>query len=253
MAALAVVVAIPVALAAVRQRGPAGSHTLEKLAPVPLSLERSLRESVGAPSVSRRPHIVIEQLPPPQVQVALTNVNTDESATFAIDIEGGLRPDQARAVAHFFRCRRTGREMPIAPGTLALLADVAKTWPDHTIEVVSGFRAPPFGAPHSKHFHGHAIDLRVHGVKSTVVRDYVWRQHHDVGIGHYPEENFVHIDWRPGEPDMAWTASSEDGVNEYSPRWAWRARHPKRSIQQSSKHRRRETPLAAVANSRQTS
>ena len=86
---------------------------------------------------------------------------------------------------HFFRCRRTGKHRPLDAGMLALLADIAQRWPGRIIEVISGYRAPPFGAPHSRHFLGHAIDLRVRGVRTAKVRDYVWREHQGVGVGHY--------------------------------------------------------------------
>ena len=173
--------------------------------------------------VARR-RIVIEPLPVPMVTVKLANVNTDETATFQIGRDGEITAEEAQALEQFFRCRRSGRHMTMAPGVLAMLADVARHWPGRTIEIISGFRAPPFGAPHSKHFRGHAIDLRVKGVRTSVLRDYVWRGHTQVGVGHYPETNFVHMDWRPGEPDTAWTATDEEGAPNYHPRWAKRAR-----------------------------
>jgi uncharacterized protein YcbK (DUF882 family) len=179
---------------------------------------------VVTPEVAARRRIVIEQLPVPMVSVKLANVNTQETATFQIGREGEVTADEANAIERFFRCRRSGRHMTMAPGVLALLADVAKRWPGRTIEVISGFRAPPFGAPHSKHFRGHAIDLRIKGVRTAALRDFVWRGHHGVGVGHYPGTNFVHMDWRPGEPDTAWTARDEEGTPVYHPRWARRAR-----------------------------
>jgi uncharacterized protein YcbK (DUF882 family) len=188
-----------------------------------------------------RARLVIQPLPPPDITVTVENVNTDEKSTFHVGRDGQVSPDQVAAVNTFFRCRRTGREKAMAPGVLALLAEVAQHWPGHTIEVVSGFRAPPFGAPHSKHFAGHAIDLRVRGVRSTLVRDFIWRDHHGVGVGHYPSENFVHLDARPGEADMAWTGQGEDGIPAYAPRWAWKARHPG--------HRHHGSPLASSASS----
>jgi uncharacterized protein YcbK (DUF882 family) len=206
---------------------------------VPLALTAGGPRAATAPTLADRAaerRIVIQELPPPEVTVALSNVNTEETATFALRPDGALRPEQAPQVAYFFRCRRTGRQMPLAPGVLAVLEDVAKKWPGHVIEVVSGFRAPPYGAPHSKHFQGHAIDLRVRGVKSTVVRDYVWREHQQVGVGYYPHENFVHIDWRAGEQDTAWTGEGEDGAPQYRPSWAYRARHPHHGHAHAASH-----------------
>jgi uncharacterized protein YcbK (DUF882 family) len=208
---------------------------LEPLAPA------SAPATFSAPAPA--PRVVIEPLPASPIKVTVQNVNTDETATFAIGRDGRVSPEQAPLVKHFFRCRRSDKEKAIAPGTLALLAEVAQRWPGKTIEIVSGFRAPPFGAPHSKHFAGQAIDLRVRGVRSALVRDFIWRDHHQVGVGHYPAENFVHLDSRPGEADMAWTGEGEDGANSYSPRWAWKARHPGRRD-------RRTAPLAEASPAR---
>src|SRR6185436_12765466 len=180
-------------------------------------------------ALAARRRIIIEPLPVPLVTVKLSNVNTQETATFHIGREGEVTADEGAAIEQFFRCRRSGRHMTMAPGVLAMLADVAKRWPGRTIEVVSGFRAPPFGAPHSKHFRGHAIDLRVKGVRTAALRDFVWRGHHEVGVGHYPSTNFVHMDSRPGEPDTAWTAANEEGTPVYNPRWATRARQVRKA------------------------
>ncbi len=130
-------------------------------------------------------------------------------ATFSISTDGQVDQASAPTLQHFLRCRRTKRERPIASGVLAMLVSVAQHWPGREIDIVSAFRAPPFGAPHSKHFTGHAIDLRVEGVKTSRLRDFIWREHHDVGVGYYLNEDFVHMDWRPGEGDMAWSSDSE--------------------------------------------
>jgi hypothetical protein len=107
---------------------------------------------------------------------------------------------------------------------LVLLADIADRWPGHTIEIISGFRAAPFGAPHSRHFSGNAIDLRVRGVRTTAVRDFVWREHEGIGVGHYAEGNFVHVDARPDDQEIAWSSPDENSLPTYNPAWAKRAR-----------------------------
>jgi uncharacterized protein YcbK (DUF882 family) len=159
-----------------------------------------------------------------RVRTHLQILGTSETATIDLPIDGHLDPAEAHELAHKLRCRRTHRENAIDPGVLALLADVAVQWPEQVIEIVSGFRAPPFGAPHSKHFKGHAIDLRVRGVKTAKLRDYLWRTHRGLGVGFYSRENFVHMDSRPGEPDQAWSALEEGGAQEHNPRWAVKAR-----------------------------
>jgi uncharacterized protein YcbK (DUF882 family) len=160
---------------------------------------------------------------PSAVKVQLERIDNHEMLNMDLPRDGSLAPDDVKVVAHFFRCRRTGKQRSINAGVLAMLAGVADHWPGHTIQVVSGFRAPPYGAPHSRHFKGQAIDLRIPGVRTTALRDYVWRQNHGVGVGYYKTENFVHMDWRPEAQDRAWTGV-EGGLELLNPRWARRAR-----------------------------
>jgi uncharacterized protein YcbK (DUF882 family) len=219
-----------------------GAALLRSLIPgVPLSLAATLSEPIEplepslppAVRVLEGPSLLLDQgpssvdiaaLPSREIAVRVENVNTDETATFLIGEGGRTRADQAAAIEQFFRCRRTGRHRPLADSVLALLVDVARRWPNRVIEVVSGYRSPPFGTRHSRHFAGHAIDLRVRGVRTSRVRDFVWRHHHEVGVGHYAAQDFLHIDSRPGQPDTAWSARREDTRPNYDPRWAKRAR-----------------------------
>jgi uncharacterized protein YcbK (DUF882 family) len=175
----------------------------------------------------QKPHARIEITPlsKPSSVVQLRSINGAEVESFEIFTDGDLDLKSGPALKRFMRCRRTGRELALAPGVLAMLVSVAQQWPGRIIDVVSAFRSPPFGVPHSKHFLGHAIDLRVEGVKTAKLRDFIWRTHHEVGVGFYLEEDFVHMDWRPGEPDMAWSAIHEGDPADYNPRWAWSARH----------------------------
>jgi uncharacterized protein YcbK (DUF882 family) len=163
-------------------------------------------------------------LPPRDRLVGIENVNTGEKAVFNIGPGGYVRSDQTTALEHFFRCRRTGNKENIHPSVLVLLADVAEHWPGRVIEIISGFRAPPFGVPHSRHFKGHAIDLRVRGVPTTEVRDYVWREHQGVGVGYYAKGDFVHVDSRTQDREVAWSGREESSKLDYNPRWASRAR-----------------------------
>jgi uncharacterized protein YcbK (DUF882 family) len=197
------------------------------LAPAPTSapaLEDALARAVPpslAPAMAPA-GIELAPLPTTELAVTLENVNTNERATFHIAPSGYVRASEAVALENFFRCRRTGKHKPIRPDTLVLLADISRKWPNRVIEVISGYRSPPFGAPHSRHFLGHAIDLRVRGVRTAKVRDYVWAQHQGVGVGHYSAGNFLHVDSR--DEDTAWSAREETADANYRPRWAKRAR-----------------------------
>jgi uncharacterized protein YcbK (DUF882 family) len=166
---------------------------------------------------------------PKPVHVTLYTVNEPhETLEIDLPVDGMVTTEQDQELKHFFRFHPNGREKSIAPGELALLADVGQHWPGQVIEIVSGFRTPPYGVPHSKHFKGHAIDLRVRGVKLTEVRDTMWREHHGIGLGYYPEQGFVHVDDRDGIPEAAWTSAYEGAEYQYHPYWAERARDPER-------------------------
>jgi hypothetical protein len=45
-----------------------------------------------------------------------------------------------------------------------------------------------------------------------------------VGVGHYSDEDFVHVDARSEDEEIAWSAREEAATPEYNPRWAKRAR-----------------------------
>jgi uncharacterized protein YcbK (DUF882 family) len=193
---------------------PALRSVLELSAPPPpqlVAFAHALYSAIGEPEL---PAFLRPTLP-----VHVYNGNTHEYATFHIDITGHYPDEEKRSIKHLFRCRRTGRRHNMHPRVLRVLADLASRYPGHTIEIVSGYRAPPYGVPKSKHFHGRAIDLRVQGVKTTEVRDYLWRNYDHVGIGHYRGQNFIHVDYRPGYKKIGWTSRRRNAPYRYHPKW----------------------------------
>lgn len=180
---------------------------------------------------SARPSLAAPELPaaapePETVHVVLTRGR--KRLELDLPLDGKVSAETAKEIARIMRCRISGRTRRIAPGTLALLADVAARFPGHEIEVVSAVRDEPdrtrAGVKHSKHWSGHAIDLKVRGVKLSEVRDAVWKNHRDIGVGWYPEGGFIHIDYRPDVHDTAWTQPRRNADNHYNPRWARTAR-----------------------------
>jgi uncharacterized protein YcbK (DUF882 family) len=87
---------------------------------------------------------------------------------------------------------------------------------------VSAHRYGSLDGPMSPHRAARAFDFRIHGVDLRNVRDYLWSRYKEVGIGWYPEKQFVHMDFRPGQEDMSWTYT--DGYNHYFPPWSEVAR-----------------------------
>lgn len=158
--------------------------------------------------------------------VPLKNLNTREFVELAIPPDGDVEGPARSAVETFFRCKRTGKTHEMSQGVLKVLGAIAAQFPGRAIEVVSGFRTYPNGVRDSKHFEGRAIDLRIPGVKTTKIRDFVWKHFQDVGVGYYLHENFVHIDYRPEEKDTAWTVTDEGTPYTLNPAWALRIRSP---------------------------
>jgi uncharacterized protein YcbK (DUF882 family) len=141
--------------------------------------------------------------------------NRREEATFALfDNHGDAQADVMKDFSHFVRCWRTGREKAMYPRTVEIVSAIAKHFNVDRIDIVSGYRARPYGAPHSKHFLGRAMDIHVPGVKAKVVANWVWQNFRHVGVGFYPKQEFVHVDSR--DMDVRWTDTSAHGESAHA-------------------------------------
>ena len=136
--------------------------------------------------------------------------NRHEEATFAFfDEHGDPQQDVLKDFSHFVRCWRTGREKAMHARTVEIVTQIAAHFGVERIDVVSGYRARPYGAPHSKHFLGRAMDIHVPGVKAKIVATWVWQNFRHVGVGFYPKQDFVHVDSR--DIDVRWVDQSRHG------------------------------------------
>jgi uncharacterized protein YcbK (DUF882 family) len=169
--------------------------------------------------------IEVGPIPASRVHAVLYIKNVRQTVTLDLPVDGVLDDVDAKALRKLLRCRRSGRSRRIATGVLVMLADIADRYPGHVIEIVSGYRAPPYGAPRSKHFSGHAIDFRVRGIDSKEIRDYLWTAYEGgYGVGYYPTNDFIHMDHRPGMHDTAWEQRRPNQPNRYHPTWARKLR-----------------------------
>lgn len=157
------------------------------------------------------------------VEVDLYDENDHQRGRVAIWRDGSTDDATTDELKRLFRCRRTHREHAIAKGTLAMLAEVAERY-GRTIEYVSAYRAHREESRTSPHRSATAIDFRIRGVPLREVRDHVWRTYTGIGVGWYPDGQYIHIDTRPRPNDTAWTFI--DGDNRYHPYWAELARRP---------------------------
>lgn len=156
------------------------------------------------------------------VDVTLYDANHDETHHVLIGRDGTVSAEDREELEYAFRCRRSHKEHKVDRGLLAMIAQVADHFDGHWIEYISGYRNYRGESKTSPHRAGRAFDFRVQGVSLIAVRDYAWRELSSVGVGWYPGEDFVHMDHRAGEPDIAWT--EQHGTNHYHPSWANRVR-----------------------------
>jgi uncharacterized protein YcbK (DUF882 family) len=156
------------------------------------------------------------------VAVDLYDENAHQKGLVAIWRDGSTDDETTDLLKHLFRCRRTYREHTIAQPTLAMLAAVSEQFAGRTIEYVSAYRASREETRTSPHRHATAIDFRIRGVQPSKIRDYVWKTYSGVGVGWYPEGQYIHMDTRPDKGDTAWTF--RNGQNRYHPYWAELAR-----------------------------
>ena len=158
------------------------------------------------------------------VEVQLYDENDRQRGRIAIWRDGSVDAHTRDVVKRLFRCRKTHREVMIHKRTLAMLADVADRHEGKIIEYVSAFRIHRGESRTSPHRDARAIDFRIRGVGLRSIRDYVWRNYREVGVGWYPDGQYIHIDARPTWNDMSWTFVR--GKNRYHPSWAEIARQP---------------------------
>ena len=127
-----------------------------------------------------------------------------------VDRRGRVPDPTLKSLARLLRPRgdkRRGKEPH--QRLVRLLARVSDHFGGRPIHVISGYRrAGGFTKDTSRHVAGQAIDFRIPGVPLEVLRDYCSKLRH-VGIGYYPNSQFVHLDVR--QRDARWTDRSGPG------------------------------------------
>jgi uncharacterized protein YcbK (DUF882 family) len=138
--------------------------------------------------------------PPPPPSADLFALNTHESFKLRPDAKGRVTQKQLHGWNRFLRCHHTGRVHSMSTRLAQLIYDVDKHFGFKRILVVAGYRAPKVarekGNPKSPHKKGVACDFRIEGVPNTDLRDYE-RTLPRVGVGYYPNSEFVHLDVDP--------------------------------------------------------
>jgi uncharacterized protein YcbK (DUF882 family) len=136
--------------------------------------------------------------------------NRHETQSFALfGAEGQPSKEGLGEFSHFMRCFRTGRQKPMNPRTVQIVLEAAEHFGASQVVVISGYRARPYGSPHSRHFLGHAMDIRLPGVSAKKLAQWIWDTHRQVGVGFYPNQEFVHVDVR--DVDVRWVDRAHHG------------------------------------------
>ncbi|MGR8998188.1 MAG: DUF882 domain-containing protein [Gammaproteobacteria bacterium] len=134
----------------------------------------------------------------------LHNIHTGDKLKLTYFERGSYIEDALQEINYLLRDYRTDDIHPIDTGLLDQLYDLKQTLgvkkPFH---IISGYRSPTTNAQlrkhshgvaeHSLHMQGRAIDIRVEGVQTKIIRNVAVAMARG-GVGYYPRNNFVHMD-----------------------------------------------------------
>ncbi|MFO0684564.1 MAG: DUF882 domain-containing protein [Sandaracinus sp.] len=172
--------------------------------------------------VAPAPSVAPESVAPIRARFVRVGDGSGESETLLLRDENGAAGEGVLARLSLL-ARPRGTDVPgmldesdpewIAPGIrrldaglLPLVTRLAEHFPDHAIEIVSGYR--PNARSGSRHRFGRALDLRIEGVSIEEIRTLLDDEPY-AGIGVYPTSGFVHVDVRAER--VRWTDDSGPG------------------------------------------
>lgn len=154
--------------------------------------------------------------PPPVVMAAqpealrefrlqLRHIHTGESLDVVYRRGDSYLPEALAQLSHHLRDHFTGDEENIDIRLFDLLADLSAAvgYPGGLMEVICGYRTPGTNAllrqhssgvaEHSLHMQAMAVDIRMPGIRTSVLRDAALALQRG-GVGYYPGSDFIHVD-----------------------------------------------------------
>jgi len=166
-----------------------------------------LRCVMGAAAVACLPQTIYAGVRRPAVSVkdlSLHNLHTEEKIALSYFENGEYVAEALRDISYLLRDFRTGDILAMDPHLIDLLYDLkGALGTERPFQIISGYRSPKTNASLRKagngvakkslHMQGKAIDIRIEGIDSRVVRSAAMSLGRG-GVGHYPNSNFVHID-----------------------------------------------------------
>lgn len=139
-------------------------------------------------------------------KLTLYHLNLNERAAVRFRRGEAYSQKGLKAINHILRCRGDSQTAPIHLTLVELVDHLQDHFGVEEVEVISGYRSPPFNnylrrigrgvARYSRHMKGEAIDIRLPGVSTRQLYSYVLSLQVG-GVGFYRGQNFVHIDVGP--------------------------------------------------------
>lgn len=139
--------------------------------------------------------------------VSFYNTHSDELLEITYKgKKGRYLDDGIDDINYILRCRLTNQQIPINMKLIELIDHIQDHFGGREIEVISGYRSPELNSAlraggrgvgsRSYHMRGMAIDIRIPGISTRDLRNYVASLKQG-GVGYYPGPNFVHVDVGP--------------------------------------------------------
>jgi uncharacterized protein YcbK (DUF882 family) len=140
-----------------------------------------------------------------EYRLRLHHTHTGESIDVVYRRGDSYLPEALAQLSHHLRDHLTGEIMDIDPRLFDLLADLTALVgrPGETIEVICGYRTKATNewlrqhssgiASQSLHMQGMAIDIRMPGIRTSVLRDAALSLQRG-GVGYYANSDFIHVD-----------------------------------------------------------
>jgi len=136
--------------------------------------------------------------------LSFEHTHTGEKLKLTYFERGNYIKDALQEINYLLRDFRTDDVHPIDTALLDQLFDVKQTLGlNKPFHIISGYRSPFTNAQLHNHSHavakqsfhmqGRAIDIRVEGVSSKMIRNAALNMAKG-GVGYYPRDNFVHLD-----------------------------------------------------------
>ncbi|MGB5748542.1 MAG: DUF882 domain-containing protein [Desulfobacterales bacterium] len=132
------------------------------------------------------------------------NTHTHERLTVVYRIDGRHIPSALKKIDYILRDQRANEIHAMDPGLMDFLYDLLTEVNNHgEVHIISGYRAPKTNAKlrskskgvarGSLHMQGKALDFRLPGTDTAVLRDTA-RKMKRGGVGYYKKSDFIQID-----------------------------------------------------------